>query len=1011
MRDRLIKGPIARIKGRKSAVASKIRRRRWGIAKAYKRRMPTVEEDLPGDDDDGDNNDNCRRSGRDRRPVDFLGKIPWSEVLGFDVQNPLAASLYAEGVFDDGDGYESINSEEDEGEDEAEEEEEQAQSLPTPPESGHDTSDNEPHPWQSLLPTPGPAATEASQSSDRITTIPDSQGTEQSPLPVRTISRPQRQPTPEPPSVRVEYATGDASCMLSDDEQPVLFKRPKRKLQQLQQPSKQKPPQEKASGFAAISSRPQPSTAVAAYTTTAPLTTPTEAELPKKRGRPRKASTEKEPPASLPPDDGALRKKLKVSAEGHASKQMPKATFAPNAAAEGTKRKRGRLRKEPLPDPERCPAPVPSTQTLPDGPATIKSMTAVGSAEDEETGPLGEVTGHGQPTLGEIELGEPFDDQSTAAPLENEQPRLATDKADTLPVDASPRADTSLPVASPPGTPAPSSDDLLLDASTPSTSVPDEFTLEACLPDVFVPKKSAPDAPTSVSNDPVTVAEKPTPNEAAMDASAPHEPVPNVDAPATYTPAPNAPSEPAVDKSAPSIEAPDVVSVPEDEPVPYVPQFETATSEMSVTKTPTPVIPAPSPEYKSPSPSVVVERAPTPKVLTPKAATPVESMPVIALPNDPTPRECTPKVPSPRVLTPRAPRPKSPTPERPTPKTSAPTISAPSVPGKSTPRHTPDRVIQDSQETDSSPAKPQTPPKDSNITQRAEPPASSKEEGRRRLFKETPPAAAAAAQETASGSRAAAVAAPASRDGSRQRPAEKVVVAIPDGTEAATSLKKPAEKIRQQPTTHEHTGPRATSSPTPPLQGRQGQQPKLKLKLRPKPKPQSQLQPQAQPPPPQPRQQRHSPPTVVASGTAKPKHRDTTRLSSSSSRRRSILSLVPPTGPSSFSSSKKNRSKSYIDDDDDDDDDFLGRADDTVSVSKLFSSNTPQPPAAREKLRCSGDAQTTTEVSVAKDGGSGSSGSSSSRKRRRSEAAAAGPKKMCGVDGYKCGKDFCFTCL
>lgn len=136
--------------------------------------------------------EHCRRSRRTRKPVEFLGKISWSEALGQRKPGQLAVELRTKASLQR-ETYASADG--DIG----------GQALPTPPESGHETSDNEP-----------PEVLESS----RVETIPDSQETASS-----KRSSPPRANNAD--QSRVQYVLGDASNELSDDERPVLFTKPK----------------------------------------------------------------------------------------------------------------------------------------------------------------------------------------------------------------------------------------------------------------------------------------------------------------------------------------------------------------------------------------------------------------------------------------------------------------------------------------------------------------------------------------------------------------------------------------------------------------------------------------------------------------------------------------------------------------------------------------------------------------------------------------------------------------
>src|SRR5690606_20072022 len=129
-----------------------------------------------------------RRSLRERKPPDFLGKISWAEALGKGRESRLVVELRVDSPprYDD---YEDT----DRG----------GQALPSPPEWGHESAtDSEP---PHVVP----------QSSRE--TIPDSQETASS----RNSLAPRK--GTEDPEPRVEYTIGNPSNALSDDEMPVLF--------------------------------------------------------------------------------------------------------------------------------------------------------------------------------------------------------------------------------------------------------------------------------------------------------------------------------------------------------------------------------------------------------------------------------------------------------------------------------------------------------------------------------------------------------------------------------------------------------------------------------------------------------------------------------------------------------------------------------------------------------------------------------------------------------------------
>ena len=136
---------------------------------------------------------NRRRSGRTRKKVDFLGLTSWAEAtqdeaLQDDVSNQLILELRSESP-------QAISEDEGSAEDDHDD-----QGLPTPPESGHDTSDGE------QAKAPKPSKTDA---------VPDSQ----------EISTSGSSPPPDhvTADIKVKYVLGDSTHDLSDDEDPVAF--------------------------------------------------------------------------------------------------------------------------------------------------------------------------------------------------------------------------------------------------------------------------------------------------------------------------------------------------------------------------------------------------------------------------------------------------------------------------------------------------------------------------------------------------------------------------------------------------------------------------------------------------------------------------------------------------------------------------------------------------------------------------------------------------------------------
>ena len=159
-----------------------------------------------------------RRSLRERKPPDFLGKISWAEALSKGRESRLVVELRMDNRprYDD---YENTNHGE--------------QGLPTPPESGHEgpTDSGPPHvvPQSSRETIPdsqerheGSTDSEPPHVVPGRETIPDSQETASS---RRSLAQQEGTEDREP---RIRYTIGNPSNALSDDEMPVLFTKPKR---------------------------------------------------------------------------------------------------------------------------------------------------------------------------------------------------------------------------------------------------------------------------------------------------------------------------------------------------------------------------------------------------------------------------------------------------------------------------------------------------------------------------------------------------------------------------------------------------------------------------------------------------------------------------------------------------------------------------------------------------------------------------------------------------------------